>query len=142
MKKFGIINPKLMGALTALGHYDTFAITDVGMPLPKGAEIIDLSLVPGMPEFMPVLRAILREVTVEKYTIFDTMKQHNPETWRELQTLLCKQERSECSMAEWIEQSRSCRFFVCTGELRPCSNIILESAPVQDIFREKYDVLP
>ena len=103
MKKFGIINPRLMEALTALGHYDTFAVADVGMPLPRGAEIIDLSLVPGMPEFMPVLRAILHEVTVEKYTIFDTMKQHNPETWWDLQALLCRQERSECSMAEWIE---------------------------------------
>lgn len=141
MKKYGIVNPRLMGALTALGHYDKFAITDVGMPLPKGAEVIDLSIIPGMPEFMTVLRIILKEVTVEEYTIFDTMKQYNSETYQALEALLCRQGRHECSMAEWIEQSRKCRFFVRTGELLPCSNIILESAPVHEIFREKYDVV-
>ena len=142
MKKYGIINPALMGALTALGHYDKFAITDVGMPLPKDARVIDLTIVPGMPEFMTVLKIILREVTVEEYTIFDTMKVHNLPTYEELETLLCRQVRHECSMAEWIERSKACKFFVRTAELRPCSNIILESAPVHDIFREKYDVLP
>lgn len=142
MKKYGIVNPALMGALTSLGHYDTFALTDVGMPLPKDANIIDLSLVPGMPEFMTVLKIILKEVTVEAYTIFDTMKQHNPETYMVLEALLSKQTRTECSMDEWRAWSSECKFIVRTGELRPCSNVILESAPVHEMFHEIYDVLP
>lgn len=142
MKKYGIVNPALMEGIASLGHYDKFAITDVGMPLPKGIRVIDLSIIPGMPEFMTVLKIILKELTVEEYTIFDTMKVHNRPTYEALEQLLNKQVRNECSMDEWIRRSEACRFIVRTGELRPCSNIILESAPVHDMFREKYDVMP
>lgn len=141
MKKFGIVNPALMGALTALGHYDQFAITDVGMPIPKGICVIDLSIIPGVPGFMQVLKIILREVTVEEYTIFDTMKQYNCDTYNELKQLLFKQNRIECSMEAWIEKSKDVKFFVRTGELGACSNIILQSAPVHEMFREKYDII-
>lgn len=50
MKKTGILNARLMGLITALGHKDTFMIADAGMPIPKGVEIVDLVLVGGSAE--------------------------------------------------------------------------------------------
>ena len=44
MKKSGIINPKLIRCLAELGHFDSFVICDMGFPIPKHAERIDLSL--------------------------------------------------------------------------------------------------
>jgi D-ribose pyranase len=47
MKKSGILNAPLSGALAELGHYDTAVICDAGLPIPGTSRRIDLALVPG-----------------------------------------------------------------------------------------------
>ena len=63
MKKKGIINPDLAYALADLGHMDSFVICDMGFPIPKDAKRIDLSVVAGMPEFLPVLKLSLIHIS-------------------------------------------------------------------------------
>lgn len=140
MKKTGIVNRELMSALTGLAHHDLFAIIDVGMPVPKAAKVIDLSIVPGMPDFMAVFKAILAEFAFERYVIIDAMKTRNREIYDHVTRVLNRQERIECSMEAWMEKSKQASFFVRTGEIRPCSNILLESTAVQEMFLKLYDV--
>ena len=79
MKKNGLLNAELMGELTKLRHQDKFVICDIGFPIPRGAKVVDVSLVEGLPSFLQVLKAVLNEVIVEDYVIFDFMKDYNVE---------------------------------------------------------------
>ena len=69
MKRDGLLNPQLNQAIARLGHTDTCAICDCGLPLPPQAKIIDLTLIHGVPSFEQVAEAILKEVVIEKVTI-------------------------------------------------------------------------
>ena len=66
MKKSGIINAELMKALTLARHGHMITICDAGFPIPKGEDIIDLSLTAGIPSFFDTLKAVLNEIIVEK----------------------------------------------------------------------------
>ena len=75
----GILNAQLMGELTKIRHEDIIVICDIGFPIPKGSNVVDVSLVEGLPTFPQVLKAVLNEIIVESYTIFDIMKKYNQE---------------------------------------------------------------
>ncbi|QSB16767.1 D-ribose pyranase [Natronosporangium hydrolyticum] len=64
-----LLHPQLLRALAAAGHTDLVVIADAGLPLPSGVEVIDLSLVPGVPSFAEVLRAVLASLVVEELVV-------------------------------------------------------------------------
>lgn len=64
-KKNGILNPALAAGLARLGHGHLVVIADYGLPLPREADVVDLSLVHGIPRFTDVLDAVLAEIAVE-----------------------------------------------------------------------------
>ena len=49
MKRRGILNDALSGALARLGHTDTVVVADCGLPRPPGVAVVDLALVFGVP---------------------------------------------------------------------------------------------
>lgn len=128
MKKSGIINPELARALAALGHYDAFVICDMGFPIPRDAVRIDLTLVPGIPRFLPVLRACLREVAVQEMVLLEGIKTANPELDQAIGALRTHQELHYLPLPEFRSQAKEAAFYVRTGETLPCSNIYLVSA--------------
>ncbi len=128
MKKGGILHAQLMGELSKLRHTDKLVICDAGFPIPQDANMVDVSLIAGLPSFMQVLKAILNEVIFEEYAIFDIMKTPNPEYYEEVTSLLKTQKSSEVSFDEFISMASDAKLFVRTSELKPCSNILLVSA--------------
>ena len=60
MKKNGIINADISRVLSYMGHTDTLAVGDCGLPIPDETERIDLALKLGVPSFMEVLREMIR----------------------------------------------------------------------------------
>lgn len=140
MKKTGILNAELMSELTKLRHMDQFVICDAGFPVPQGANIVDVSLIAGVPSFMLTLKAVLNELIVEDYVIFDFMKEYNTETYDELKKIFCKQTAREVSMEEFIELSKNVKLFIRTGELKPASNILLTSASGADVKCRPLDI--
>lgn len=140
MKKTGILNAQLVGELTKIRHLDRFVICDAGFPIPKESNIVDVSLVAGIPSMMQVLKAVLNEMIVEEYIVFDKMSSANPEYYSELKTFFINQTSSEVSMPEFIELSKDAKLFIRTGELKPCSNIMLTSATGVNERSKKYDI--
>ena len=63
MLTHGILNSQLAAALAKLRHKDQFVISDCGLPVPQGVEVIDLALVFGIPRFSDVLNAIKADPT-------------------------------------------------------------------------------
>ena len=137
MKKSGILNPWIMQGLTSLGHLDAVVICDAGFPVPASANCIDISLIGGIPDFMQVLQAVLHEIIVEEYVIFDFMKQYNQDYYDQVSKILQKQKATECSMDDFRRKAENAKLFIRTGELLPASNIILISASgVEQACRE------
>lgn len=140
MKKNGILNPHLMKGLTALGHLDSVVICDAGFPVPKTVPCIDISLVKGIPNFIQVLHAVLNEIIVEEFVVFDFMQQYNEDYYNQVKSLMKKQKAVECSMDEFREKANAAKLVIRTGELLPCSNIILVSASGVSMVCDELDV--
>lgn len=132
MKRNGIINADISRVLSYMGHTDTLAIGDCGLPIPEETERIDLALKLGVPSFMDVLNEVAKEMKVEKIVLAEEIKEKNPKVLEEILTLV-KEMDTDCeieyvSHAELKAQTRSCRAVVRTGETTPYANIILQSA--------------
>ena len=128
MKKAGILNAQLICELTKIRHKDKLVICDAGFPIPKGATVVDVSLVAGIPSMLQVLKAVLNELIVEDYTVFDKMKEANREYYDFVTGIFKVQPGFETDMDGFIEQAKEAKLYIRTGELKPCSNIMLTSA--------------
>lgn len=140
MKKNGILNPYLMQGLTSLGHLDSVVICDAGFPVPQHANVIDISLVAGVPDFMQVLKAVLNEIIVEEYVVFDFMEKFNKKYYDEVKKIFGKQKAVECSMDDFRARAKDAKLVIRTGELLPASNIILVSASGVDFICKELDI--
>lgn len=109
------------------------------MGLQRG-NVVDVSLVAGIPTFMQVLKAVLNEMIIEEYTIFDFMCQYNTEYYEKLKKIFVNQKAIEIPMPDFIEASKEAKLFIRTGELRPASNIMLTSATGVREMNEIFDI--
>lgn len=129
MRENGIINAKLVYLLTALKHTDCCIVADAGLPIPKDVECIDLTLIKGIPSFKQVLKAVMKEITLESYIMAKETKVENQDTYQTIQDSLSDYPCKEVSHEELKRLSQDAKFIIRTGEVTPYSNIILISSP-------------
>ncbi|MDN0196955.1 D-ribose pyranase [Streptomyces sp. S.PNR 29] len=123
MKKAGILNRHLSGALAELGHGDGVLVCDAGMPIPDGPRVVDLAFRAGVPSFAEVLDGLLTELVVEGATAATEVRGANAEASALLdghfpELDLVPHERLK-------ELSAGARLVVRTGEARPYANVLL-----------------
>jgi D-ribose pyranase len=123
VKKAGILNRQLSGALAELGHTDEVLVCDAGMPIPAGPRVVDLAFRAGVPSFAEVLDGLLAELVVEGATAAAEVRGANPAAAALLdgrfpELALVPHERLK-------ELSRGARLVVRTGEARPYANVLL-----------------
>ena len=58
MKKTKILNSELSSVIALMGHTDTIAIGDAGLPVPDTSRRIDLAVKRGLPSFMIPLQIL------------------------------------------------------------------------------------
>ncbi|MEU0671793.1 D-ribose pyranase [Streptomyces sp. NPDC006172] len=123
MRKAGILNRHLAGALAELGHGDGVLVCDAGMPIPDGPRVVDLAFRAGVPSFAEVLEGLLDELVVEGATAASEVRAANPAASALLDghfpgLTLVPHERLK-------ELSARARLVVRTGEARPYANVLL-----------------
>ncbi|MBZ6133993.1 D-ribose pyranase [Streptomyces olivaceus] len=123
MKKAGILNRHLSGALAELGHGDGVLVCDAGMPVPDGPRVVDLAFRAGVPSFAEVLDGLLAELVVEGATAATEVRDANAAAAALLDGYfpalsLVPHERLK-------ELSAGARLIVRTGEARPYANVLL-----------------
>ncbi|MEV7070184.1 D-ribose pyranase [Streptomyces sp. NPDC093990] len=123
MKRAGILNRHLSGALAELGHGDGVLVCDVGMPIPDGPRVVDLAFRAGVPSFAEVLDGLLAELVVEGGTAAREVRGANPAAAELLDARL--PELALVSHEELKELSAGARLIVRTGEARPYANVLL-----------------
>jgi len=123
VKKSGILNRHLAGAVAELGHGDGVLICDVGMPIPPGPRVVDLAFRAGVPSFAEVLDGLLDELVVEGATAAEEIREANPEAARLLAARL--QDLTHVPHEQLKALTASARLVVRTGEARPYANVLL-----------------
>ncbi|MFJ8885085.1 D-ribose pyranase [Streptomyces sp. NPDC102402] len=123
MRKSGILNRHLAGALAELGHGDGVLICDVGMPIPPGPRVVDLAFRAGVPSFAEVLDGLLDDLVVEGATAAEEIREANPDAARLLAARL--PDLTHVPHGRLKELTASARLVVRTGEARPYANVLL-----------------
>ncbi|MGY1582939.1 D-ribose pyranase [Streptomyces sp. MN13] len=123
MKKAGILNRHLAGALAGLGHGHGVLVCDAGLPVPDGPRVVDLAFRAGVPSFAEVLEGLLEELVVEGATAATEVRESNPAAAELLEghfpeLTLVPHDRLK-------EMSAGARLVVRTGEVRPYANVLL-----------------
>ncbi|MFE6172343.1 D-ribose pyranase [Streptomyces sp. NPDC056464] len=123
MKKAGILNRHLAGALAELGHGDGVLVCDAGMPIPGGPRVVDLAFRAGVPSFAEVLDGLLAELVLEGATAAQEVRDANPAA-----AALLEGEFPGLALVphERLKQlSAGARLVVRTGEAQPYANVLL-----------------
>ncbi|NEE09958.1 D-ribose pyranase [Streptomyces sp. SID7499] len=123
MKRTGILNRHLAGALAELGHGDGVLVCDAGMPIPDGPRVVDLAFRAGVPAFAEVLDGLLAELVVEGATAAQEVRKANPEASALLEGHFPGLDL--VSHEHLKELSAAARLVVRTGEARPYANVLL-----------------
>ncbi|MEV5311557.1 D-ribose pyranase [Streptomyces sp. NPDC052610] len=123
MKKAGILNRHLAGALAELGHGHGVLVCDAGLPVPDGPRVVDLAFRAGVPSFAEVLEGLLEELVVEGATAATEVRESNPAAAELLEGRF--PELALVPHDRLKELSAGARLVVRTGEVRPYANVLL-----------------
>ena len=104
MKRNGILNADISRVLSYMGHTDTLAVGDCGLPIPEETERIDLALKLGVPSFMDVLEEVAKEMKIEKVVLAEEIREKNPKIHEEILELVNKMD-TECSV-EYVSHTK------------------------------------
>jgi D-ribose pyranase len=130
MKKTGILNKDISEVVASLGHQDTLAIADAGLPIPAETRRIDLALTEGIPSFLDTLRVVLTEMQVEQAIVAEEMLETSPNVYQAIKELLGDVSIETVTHLIFKEKTRSARAVIRTGEFTPYANVILVAGVV------------
>ncbi|MEV3857111.1 D-ribose pyranase [Streptomyces sp. NPDC050095] len=123
MKRSGILNRHLAGAIAELGHGDGVLVCDAGLPIPPGPRVVDLAFRAGVPSFAEVLDGLLDELVVESGTAAREVRSANPAAAGLLQERVPS--LGFVTHEELKALTSGTRLVVRTGEARPYANVLL-----------------
>jgi D-ribose pyranase len=124
----GILNPQLSKVIAETGHTDYLVVTDSGLPIPREVERVDLSILPNLPRFLDVLKAVLSEIVVEKIILAEEVKTISPEMHQEILALFPPTIEIEyMPHVEFKKNTKKARAAIRSGEFTPYANIILQA---------------
>ena len=127
MKKDGILNQDLLKIMGALGHTDRIVVCNVGLPIDKNVERIDLSVTKGVVRFMDVLKPLLNELVVEKIILAREIVTKSPAMHQEIVALTKGIPFELVGHEEFKRLTKDAKAIIRTGECTPYTNIILQS---------------
>jgi D-ribose pyranase len=123
MKKGGILNPAICSLLAELGHTDELLIVDAAYPLPSDGHVIDLTLTPGIPRLLDVVRAVAEELVIEAIAVPVEIREHSPRLYQEVMRILGDIDVDEVPFLEFKEQSLDVKGIIRTAEFSPYANV-------------------
>lgn len=130
MKKIGVLNYEISEVIAKMGHTDSIAIGDCGLPIPDETKRIDLALIKNIPTFIDTLKAVMLELKVEEVVIAEETVNVSPHIFDEIKREIGDVKINLVSHEQLKEELKNCKAVIRTGEQTPYANIILKSGVV------------
>jgi D-ribose pyranase len=118
-----ILNPALLAGVAAAGHTHLVVVCDAGLPLPRGVQVLDLSLVPGVPRFDQTVAAVRAAMVVESAVV--ARESRDGQIASTLQRLLSDLRVDLVAHEDFKALTREAHLIVRTGECTPYANVAL-----------------
>jgi D-ribose pyranase len=121
LKQISVLNPRLLALLAGAGHMDLIVIADAGLPVPPVVELIDLSLVPGIPSFLQVLDAVCGLLVLQQVIVAEELRAQPlfPAVASRLEGVPLEEVSHESFKLRTVQA----RGIIRTGECTPYANI-------------------
>ena len=130
MRKTQLLNSNISSVISKMGHTDSLAIGDCGLPIPSTVERIDLAIIKNLPTFMDTLKAVLLELEVEEIILATETQKVSPNLFKEIQAQFKDVKLTFIAHEELKKELSNCKAVIRTGEQTPYANIILKSGVV------------
>ena len=123
MKKGGILNPAICSLLAELGQSDELLIVDAAYPLPTDGHVIDLTLTPGIPRLLDVLRAVTEELVIDTVAVPAEIKEYSPRLYQEILKIVGETDVDEVPFHEFKEQALDVKGIIRSAEFSPYASV-------------------
>ena len=138
MKEIGIVNRELSRVLSEQGHGDLLMVVDAGFAIPKGADVVDISLAENSPMVLDTLQELKKFFSVEKLIFANDTKEVSPTLFKNIKKLFGKSVPVEMvTHPEIKEISKRVKAVIRTGDFTAYANVILVSGAGPRWFCEK-----
>ena len=124
MLTHGIINAQLAHAIAGLRHKDRFVVSDAGLPVQPGIEVIDLAVALGVPRFDQVLDALAPELVLEEGLMAEEARGTVAEQWVKDRFDVRLKYVPHDGATGFKAHVDGARFVIRTGETTPYANVI------------------
>jgi D-ribose pyranase len=129
MLKSGILNPQINALLSRVRHTNTLVIADRGFPFWPTIEVVDISLIDGIPSVLEVLRAVRQNFVVGNAWMADEFLASNgKQTIDQFAAALEGVDLVHEPHLEFKRRVPNAIGLIRTGDTIPYANVILESA--------------
>ena len=129
MLKTGILNPHVLSLLGRFRHTNTLVIADRGFPSWRNLEIVDLSLVDGIPTVLHVLTAIRASAVVGRIYMAEEFVKNNTDAVQRAFGQACEGVAVVHEPhVQFKTRVPAAIGLIRTGDTIPYANMILESA--------------
>lgn len=124
----GILNSQLSRVIAETGHTDLLVVTDAGLPIPQNVERVDLSIIPNLPHFLDVLKAVSSELVVEGLTLAEEIRTSSPDLEKAILELFPDDVSVQyVPHVDFKEATKSARAAIRSGEFTSYANVILHA---------------
>ena len=127
MKKNGILNSEISCVISTMGHCDTIAIADCGLPIPSGVKRIDLALAFQKPSFLETLDVLLQDFHYEYVILAEEI---NEELLEAITARISREKIKFLPHDILKKETAHCKAVIRTGEIIPYANMILVSGVI------------
>ena len=127
MKKNGVLNQEISQLIASMGHMDKLTICDAGLPIPDYLWRIDLAVIPGLPGFEAVTKAVAGDLQVQQIILAEELRDKNPVLTQAIKDIFKGAEAVFVPHEEFKKISTESRAIIRTGECTPYANVILVS---------------
>ncbi len=128
MKKSGILNSGVMGAIAGLRHGDLLVISDAGLPVPESVRVIDLAIEKDFPDVVRILELITEEFLYERVVVASEQRENNPLLYSKISSVVRNCDVSlEPHGDILMNLLPKAKYVIRTGSFEPWGNILLYS---------------
>ena len=127
MLEKGIINRGIAKLIAEQGHGDLLMVVDAGFAIPKGLDVIDLSLSENIPSVTDVMCELSKFYSVEQIIIAEETKKHNPSLIEKVNKIWNNPDDKYIPHTELKTLSSRVKGIIRTGDFTSFANFILVS---------------